>query len=758
VPRLWGLRTADGFSPLEGKAMREFREDHTAPHDDLVAASAVKLGEFCRLAAVEWLLTTPERVRDLAQQGLAIVDYATWGDHDEVSLARVRGARDAWFAEPVDSAAPRVKYVWRRRPGIVRIDLDPGASQQLVVSETYDRGWKAVDDQGNQLDVHPVEGVLIGVDVPQGATQVRLSYTPIGWGVGFAATLAGFVCLAGALFQAFRPRLVDVVRKPAAAAAAACLVFAVLGGAARDRWSCMFDEGFHVARGMSLAGKGDSRFSYFHPPLQNLVCGYFGGLAWGEQVDWPESRGWRSADLTAYSVEFAADNAAIYPELVRAARNGSVLFGLLLCAIGVAWAAKLGGPLAAWLAGCGLATSPTLLAHGNISTTDMGVTALAVAGTYFAWRGARAMPWRNLFWAMCCFVFAAMAKFTGLIWLATFILLCVPCFAWQETRPSLLFLCIVGVGLFGLCLLVLYGPAGQVVRVPGLSWSGASVTAGRYIEGIIRQADHAMEGHRAYFGGETFDAAYAWHLPAGLVLKTPLVWLLGAVLSAIYFLPRLIRSERLIPLLPAIFFTALLLSANRLAIGVRHALPIVALGIIAVSVATTRIARPRLRAAAAIVLALASLFSASLSYPNFLSYFPLWAGGTANGHRWLLDSNYDWGQDLDSVEENWAALTRANGGEPPNLVAYGFVDPRTIYHLDVGPHSYGGYMEYRTIREGGEEIESQWRHQHFATFEGTTVASLSALGLRPHDINFSRIKRGKEAGRIGLTYRVYHAD
>jgi hypothetical protein len=35
-----------------------------------------------------------------------------------------------------------------------------------------------------------------------------------------------------------------------------------------------------------------------------------------------------------------------------------------------------------------------------------------------------------------------------------------------------------------------------------------------------------------------------------------------------------------------------------------------------------------------------------LAYPQFLSYMNPLAGGTENGYRHLLDSNYDWGQDV----------------------------------------------------------------------------------------------------------------
>ncbi len=41
-------------------------------------------------------------------------------------------------------------------------------------------------------------------------------------------------------------------------------------------------------------------------------------------------------------------------------------------------------------------------------------------------------------------------------------------------------------------------------------------------------------------------------------------------------------------------------------------------------------------------------------YPDFLAYFNLLAGGANNGWRSLVDSNLDWGQDLDDLPE-WMA-------------------------------------------------------------------------------------------------------
>jgi hypothetical protein len=246
-------------------------------------------------------------------------------------------------------------------------------------------------------------------------------------------------------------------------------------------------------------------------------------------------------------------------------------------------------------------------------------------------------------------------------------------------------------------------------------------------------------------------------LPAAVALKTPVTWILAVVLAAPFWLRHFRRSEIVFPFLPALVFGGLLIGVNHLAIGVRHALPLLAILIPATAVGVSRL-RPRIvRMFACGLLAGTSALSVAVSYPHLVSYLPLWAGGPANGQRWLVDSNYDWGQELELLESEWAAITAANGGTPPNLVYYGFVDPRLIYRMNVGPNSYCGFMEVRAIQEGGVEIEAKWLGERFNAFPGTTVASISALELHPHTIDFSSIREGRDMGRIGHAFFVYSA-
>ena len=48
----------------------------------------------------------------------------------------------------------------------------------------------------------------------------------------------------------------------------------------------------------------------------------------------------------------------------------------------------------------------------------------------------------------------------------------------------------------------------------------------------------------------------------------------------------------------------------------------------------------------ALVLLTIMLISTIISFPHYLSYYNILAGGTDNGYKIATDSNYDWGQDI----------------------------------------------------------------------------------------------------------------
>jgi hypothetical protein len=79
----------------------------------------------------------------------------------------------------------------------------------------------------------------------------------------------------------------------------------------------------------------------------------------------------------------------------------------------------------------------------------------------------------------------------------------------------------------------------------------------------------------------------------------------------------------------------------------RYVLPIFPFVIVASAKLGTYIQASSWKQGAAVLFLLGWTIVSSLSiYPHSLSYFNELAGGPDNGHRYLLESNIDWGQDL----------------------------------------------------------------------------------------------------------------
>jgi len=797
-PRLWGLTTAAGFSPLESARTRAYRLAAALPESG-AAPGVPEFADFCDKTAVEWVLTTSDRAAQLAAR-LGAAPVTSWGPAGETVLLHVlRVAEAECLRRPrrsSDPPEPAVINTWRRRPGRIRVDLKPGASTRLTVKESFSGGWAATDELGAALSVGATPEGMISVFVPAGTTQVRLAYIPRGWILGSLAGLSG-LCLLAAMFCATvdPARLRGVCRAPALAAAVCGLLFLIVGTAARGRWSCTFDEGFHVARGLARLRTGDSRLSYFHPPLQNLLCGYFADLAHGERLDMPEGEGWRYADVGVYAANLAGLNRNIFPDLVRAGRWGSTLLALAAIAAAVLTANAVAGCAAGWLAGLGLGLTPAMLAHGNLATTDLGVVAFVLLGTYLFRRSLMAgrgtsFPVRNgegppsqpsrpephvrdqaelrrtdalhtrrghaLWPATAAFALAAVCKFTGLVWLGAYALLCLPLTALLRRDRRVLRQIPLALLMTAVFLVCLYGFQPQTVRTDKCAWlNGKSIPAGRYLEGLLSQTGHSAAGHRAFFNGERFMRGRWWHTGASIVLKTPAIWLLAGLAGLAVGAVRAGRRWTVwLCWLPAVVFTLLLVFANRMVIGIRHALPLVAFGAVAAAVWAARLRRPLARRCAVTLLAVSALWTAAVTFPHYISYYPAWAGGVTRGHRWLVDSNYDWGQDLEVLEDQWAVLTRANGGVPPHLVYFGFADPVTIYEMPVTEPSLRGYMGQ--MRRRGAERESWVRE--LSALDDRVVIGISALQLDPYGTDFTRLRKAGEIGWVGNCFRVSIAE
>ena len=88
--------------------------------------------------------------------------------------------------------------------------------------------------------------------------------------------------------------------------------------------------------------------------------------------------------------------------------------------------------------------------------------------------------------------------------------------------------------------------------------------------------------------------------------------------------------------------------------------------------------------------------SAIISFPHYLSYYNMPAGGTDNGYRIATDSNYDWGQDIKRLGK-WV---RDNKIE--KIYTHLFSTNKLDYYLDNKYQSFN--IEYDNLPSSGSYL------------------------------------------------------
>lgn len=212
---------------------------------------------------------------------------------------------------------------------------------------------------------------------------------------------------------------------------------------------------------------------------------------------------------------------------------------------------------------------------------------------------------------------------------------------------------------------------------------------GEYFLGILMVMQRAAGGNTAYFLGEIANTAWWYYFPVAFLLKEQLGLLILALIAGLLALTYIYRSgvksfdavvewirDNFTLATALIFVTAYWAYSmkSNLNIGVRHVLPtfpfiylLVSREIIKwikyVSITDPRnfmewmkslyekyiASTPKYVLVGIIVLWM--LLETMLAFPYYLSYFNELGGGPMNGYKYIVDSNYDWGQDLKRLRD-----------------------------------------------------------------------------------------------------------
>jgi len=448
------------------------------------------------------------------------------------------------------------------------------------------------------------------------------------------------------------------------------LAFALMLTSAVDK-SPTLDEGNHIARGAAFLGTGDPRLSLEHPPLVNTLSALPAHLLLDLRL--PLDMWWEAGEWYHFADNFLWRENDNFEQIVFLARLPIMGLGLLLAALAFRWASTLGGTRAGALALALVTLDPNLLAHARLSTTDLGGTFFVFLAAYALWRYTQSPGRSRLVMAGVALGLAFSAKMSAALFgpflaltLIADALVTGPERLRRALRRAAGLAVIAGLALF--TVWALYG-----FETGPLDPGGVTLPAPTYVRGVRAILTKSASKSPNYLLGEINDQGWWYYFPIALLVKTPLptlaLWSLG------FWRARSRRPSRrpghaaLFLLLPPALYFLTTLSSN-LNIGYRHLLPILPfLAVFAAQGANTpprptphtsrftfyvlrftfhvsRFTHHVLPSILVVWLALNTLFI----YPHFLAFFNAIAGGPDNGWRVLVDSNIDWGQDLEGLK------------------------------------------------------------------------------------------------------------
>jgi hypothetical protein len=473
-------------------------------------------------------------------------------------------------------------------------------------------------------------------------------------------------------------------------AAASGLLVAALAARAAYVETPTVDEFAHVPAGCVYLKYGDFHLYAKNPPLMKCLMAMAPMLYPGVDVPPPQPLDSAWAPWV-YGQQFMMKNAASYFKVFFSARLVVIAAGLLTAMVLYLWAKGLFGERAAAIATALFCLDPTVLAHAHLATVDAGCM-LTVLLTIFALRWARRAPsWPRVAVVGMVFGLALLVKFTAMLLLPVLVVLIAAHRGSSKlTRAGHILVMVVCATLVVNIVMGFKGSFRPLAEFPLVSSFGKSLQSSLpgalpvpvprdYLLGFDAQKLDTEQGEfGSYLLGRWSPAGFWSYNFVALAVKTP-IWILLILASSPWFLARarLPRWEWMLILVPLVWLMSILTVFSRLNIGVRYLLPLYPLLYLLVAAVWARASWLRGWIAPGVVLAI-GLATALWTHPNYLAYFNVLAGGSRHGHRVLIDSNLDWGQDLYRLKP---ALEKMGIEERIGLLYFGHVNP-ALYGID----------------------------------------------------------------------------
>lgn len=461
--------------------------------------------------------------------------------------------------------------------------------------------------------------------------------------------------------------------------------------------SLTMDEVAHLPAGYSYLTQKDMRLNPEHPPLIKDLSAV--PLLFIKDIKFPSSiKAWQTDvngqwDFGRYFL-YQTGNPA--EKMIFWGRLPMILILLLLGFYIFKWARKLFGNCAGLLALFFFSFSPTFLTHGRLVTTDVGAAAGVFIATYYFIQALKHPTARNIIIAGIVFGIAQLLKFSVILLIPFFGLLGL---VWWLTKSGKFWQTVkIGLFVFLIGFIIVwpvyqyhvwnYPPEKQLADAEVylrdapeplknvILWSSNKPLLrayAQYFTGLFMVFHRVAGGNTTYFLGEVSNLGWWHYFPIVYAIKIPLAFHILTLIALIYAACFIRRSSsyggaiknritnwlkfhfpELAMLTFIIIYWAVSIKGN-LNIGVRHLLPVFPFTFLLVSGTIVKwLKKPwvKLRYAILIIFILWQAFSVVSVYPHFLAYFNELVGGPSQGHKYVVDSNLDWGQDLKRLK-NW---------------------------------------------------------------------------------------------------------
>jgi dolichyl-phosphate-mannose-protein mannosyltransferase len=457
--------------------------------------------------------------------------------------------------------------------------------------------------------------------------------------------------------------------------AAVCLLLIVLGLQlffSVRRESQTWDEGNHIYTGYRSWTHGDFGLNPEHPPLVKLFAT---APLLGSELKSPalEERFFKE-DAFLRGREFLYQNDP--DKILARTRTAAAVFTFLTALLVFLGTREMFGSGAGFVALALIAFDPNLLAHGALITTDVGLACFMFLSVFMFYRFVKAPSARRLIVAGLAVGLVLAVKHTGLLVLPILFLLTICEIVFQRNgrhalklAGSLALIALIGV----LVLWSLYRfryearpnglqlnpPLAEYVKglEPREAWP--ITTAARfhllpesYLYGLADVRLTALY-YTSYVLGKVYPHGVWFYFPIAFLIKSTIGVLLLLLLSLGVIAVRRLNHRREIVFLtvPVIFYLIVALTVG-MNIGVRHILVVYVFLYVLIGGATWALIRTNRKWIYVVGLLLLVHAASSVSaFPNYIPYSnELW-GGSSQTHKYLTDSNSDWGQQLKSVKQ-----------------------------------------------------------------------------------------------------------